>query len=498
MSMPRARSAARLVWTVASLGTGGAPLMALVTVVAGLGCVSSSIDRDVRRVRALTRVSALPEVVDRDVDPRARDDARRLLAQPLDADAAVRVALLDNRELRARLRELGIERGRLLQASVLPNPHVEAELLTGDESELELRVEYDITRALLTPARSDAAAPALEAARYRAAGAVVDLGVRVRRAFYGLQAALQRLAFAQRTLDAWAAARDAAQAMHDAGNLNDLELSGHDAAYQKQRVAVALLELEVAAAREQVQRLLGAHGAAASWRVRGELSAVPADLPALAKLETRALRSSLELKAHAQHVEGLARRAGFARAQGWVPEVVLGAQAVREDTDDAAVGDQDEWRWGAAIGVEIPLFDRDQGTATAFEAELEAELERYYGLAVEIRSAAREAASRIESAHARARQYQDVIVPAQRRVSEQTLLQYNAMQLGIFALLQARREQLDVELAYVDTLREYWSAAAELDALLAGHRPTPMGSGPAGMSATSPASSTPTDSSGGH
>jgi outer membrane protein TolC len=44
------------------------------------------------------------------------------------------------------------------------------------------------------------------------------------------------------------------------------------------------------------------------------------------------------------------------------------------------------------------------------------------------------------------------------------------MQLGVFQLLQARREQLDVELAYVETLREYWSAAAALDTLLAGHR----------------------------
>jgi cobalt-zinc-cadmium efflux system outer membrane protein len=61
-------------------------------------------------------------------------------------------------------------------------------------------------------------------------------------------------------------------------------------------------------------------------------------------------------------------------------------------------------------------------------------------------------------------------VPAQARVTAQTLLQYNAMQLGIFQLLEARREEFDVELAYVETLREYWSASAELDAVLAGTR----------------------------
>jgi outer membrane protein, heavy metal efflux system len=228
--------------------------------------------------------------------------------------------------------------------------------------------------------------------------------------------------------------------------------------------------------------------------VRGELTAVPADPPSLARIETRALRGSLELKERAQRVESLARRAGFTRAQGWVPEVLLDVHALHGNADDDAPGADDDWRWGAGVSVEIPLFDRDQGTASALRAELEAELERYYGLAVEIRSAAREAASRIESAHARARQYQAVIVPAQRQVTEQTLLQYNAMQLGIFALLQAQREQLDVELAYVDTLREYWSASAELDALLAGRRAMPpaSGSGAAAMSTTT------SDSTGGH
>jgi len=94
-------------------------------------------------------------------------------------------------------------------------------------------------------------------------------------------------------------------------------------------------------------------------------------------------------------------------------------------------------------------------------------------MAVDLRSAARDARNRVVSAHARARQYQAVIVPAQARVTAQTLLQYNAMQVGIFQLLQAHREELDAQLALVETRREYWSAAAELEALLAGKRVRP-------------------------
>ena len=106
-------------------------------------------------------------------------------------------------------------------------------------------------------------------------------------------------------------------------------------------------------------------------------------------------------------------------------------------------------------------------------AEFDALLERYYGAAVDIRSAARDASNRVDSSYARARQYQSVIVPAQARVTQQTLLQYNAMQAGIYQLLDARREELNAELELVETRREYWTAVAELAAISAGTRVTP-------------------------
>ena len=120
------------------------------------------------------------------------------------------------------------------------------------------------------------------------------------------------------------------------------------------------------------------------------------------------------------------------------------------------------------MSVEVPLFDHGQGERRGYEAQFDALLERYQGLAINLRSAARETSNRLRSAHARARQYETVILPAQKTVMEQTLLQYNAMQLGVFQLLEARRGVLEVQLAYAETVREYWSAQAEYEALLSG------------------------------
>jgi outer membrane protein TolC len=245
---------------------------------------------------------------------------------------------------------------------------------------------------------------------------------------------------------------------------------------------VAQLALEVATEREHVQRLLGTHGADAQWRVESELGAVPEKPKTPADLEAQALRASLELSETRHRLEGLARRTGLSRTEGWLPDIAVDAHGLRgnPEADTTGTGDP-SWRFGAGLSVGVPLFNRRQGTTTALEAEFDALMERYYGMAVDLRSATREARNRVESAHARARHYQQIIVPAQDRVTEQTLLQYNAMQIGIYQILQARREALEVKLAEVETLREYWSAVAELEAILAGKRVEP-GAGASVMS----------------
>jgi len=446
-------------------------LPALLGSAALAGCVSSAGSSDMDRVRDLSRVEPVPAADAGDVDPLADEDAREILRKPLDAEAAVRVALLNNRELRATLRAMGIARGRLIQAGLFPNPVIEAELLPERNTQLELRVEYDISSAVLAPLRAHAAKPDLEAARYRAASAVVELGYRVRVAFYGLQAAQQRLGIAQRVLDGFAAGRDAARAMFEAGNVGELDLVSEEAAYERARITVAQLELDVADEREQLQRTLGAHGVDTGWRIVAELSPVPKDPAIQVDLESRTLRASLDLMELGQRLEGLARRSGVVRAEGWLPDITVDAHGLQGDPEaPAGSSSQGAWRFGAGVSVGVPLFDRHQGTLRSVEAEFDALMERYYGMAIELRSATREAANHVASSHARARQYQEVIVPAQERVTAQTLLQYNAMQVGIFHLLSARREELDVQLAYVETLREYWSAAAELDTLKAGGR----------------------------
>lgn len=450
----------------------------------GLGGCAPTLRDDVGRVQELSRMQLALDDFDREVDPVSSQAVRNSLAAPLDADTAVRVALLNNRSLRAELREMGVARGRLVQAGLVPNPRIEAEILPERNTALELRVEYDLHGLLLAPLRSRAAEAGIEAARYRSAAAVVSLGFDVRAAFYALQAAEERLAVAQRSLDAFAAGRDFAQALVEAGNLPALDASTQEAAYQQARITVAELELDVLDRREALHRLLGLHGGETRWTTRGTLAGPPDTLTLPERAETRALTANLEAAALRSQMEGAARRAGVARVMGAIPELSVDVHALTGDPSQGG-GVGSNWNFGAGVALSLPLFDRQQGRAREFEAEFDALMERYVGLGIDLRSEVREARNRLASTHARVRQYDRVILPARQRILEQTVQQYNAMQAGVLQLLEARRAQLDAELAAIEMRRMYWTAAAAFEAMLAGGRIRAQSVAPArGMTTT--------------
>ena len=427
----------------------------------------TSIHPDLRYVEDATHVRTAD--VATDVDPSVPREAKDLLAKPLDADAAVRIALLDNRELRATLREMGVARGQLVQASVLPNPVVEVEALPERTSNFELRAEYDVTGLVLAPIRARAAAPELDAARYRAAAAVVDTGFHARAAYFRALAAREKLALANRSLDALAAARDAADALFRAGNVSELDFATQDAAYQEARASTAEMELAAADAREALVRALGLHGVDTTFSFAKSQPSVPESLAAADDLETRVLRASFDLKARKSHLEALGRQAGLSRAEGWLPDVAADVHALQGERDPTTGAvTSSAWAVSGGVRLSVPIFDRKQGTSAVLDSEVGAGLERYVGAAADLRSRTRAAYARLVTAHAKAKQYERVIVPARRRVVDQALLQYNAMQMSFFQLLALKREQLASELAAVDAVCNYRIARAAFDALLSG------------------------------
>jgi outer membrane protein TolC len=123
-------------------------------------------------------------------------EADSILSAPLTADSAVRLALLNNKDLQASFEDLGMARGDLLRALRLPNPSAEGGLLyeeSGGSPDVELSLSQDLSELILLPIRSGAAQAEFASVKLEIAGRAMDLILEVRKAFYNYLADQQIL-----------------------------------------------------------------------------------------------------------------------------------------------------------------------------------------------------------------------------------------------------------------------------------------------------------------
>lgn len=387
----------------------------------------------------------------------------------LTLDAALALARARNPTVLGARHDAEAARWSAAQGGRPPNPSVEVEASPGpDVFEVEGGVELGLTDALLAPGRGRAFRSIAEAERHRAAEALARLTYDVTAAYYGAGAAEARLGVAQRALDALAAAREVAEARVASGNGPALEAAAHTAAYERTRGEVAALELAREAARERLNGLVGLVGPDTGWTLGDGLPPVPDAVDVADADEEEALAASHALAAARARLDALARQGALARAEKGVPDVSVALRGAWE----GAPGAREAGEWRAAVGLHatLPVFDGGRAEGRAWDARFDAEAARARGLVAETASAVRSARARLVTAHARALHERDVVLPAHRRLTRETLLHYNAMQLGVYELLQARAAELAAELAHLETLRELWTAKAALDALLAGAR----------------------------
>jgi cobalt-zinc-cadmium efflux system outer membrane protein len=398
-----------------------------------------------------------------EADAEVKASVQTMLDDELSADEAVQIALLNNRDLQALYEELNLAQADLVQAGLLRNPVFSGEVrfaTSGGGTAVVLDVAQDFVSLLWLPLRKARAEAAFEAAKVRVTAAVLDAAFETQTAFYNYQAAEQAREMRATVLEATSASYDLAKRLRQAGNNRELDVSNERALYEHSKIDLAAAEAMAITLRERMNALMGLWGAQTQWRVASRLPEFPEQETAAAGLESKAIEASLDLSLLRRETEAAARALGIAKPLGWLDDAEIGIAAEREVDGP--------WSVGPSLSLPIPLFDQGQATVGKAQAQLRQAAERYIARAVEIRSRVRAAQSSVLSAYDRARYYQHVILPLRQRIVEETQLQYNAMQVSAFELLQAKRDQINAGADYVMALRDYWEARAVLDQILRG------------------------------
>ena len=113
-----------------------------------------------------------------------------LLSKPLTVDAAVQVALFNNRGLQADFQELGITEAEVVQAGRLPNPGFSfGRMSQGDEREIERGLHFNLARLVAMPLIGRMEARRFEQVQARVSMNVLSLAADTRKAYFTALAA---------------------------------------------------------------------------------------------------------------------------------------------------------------------------------------------------------------------------------------------------------------------------------------------------------------------
>lgn len=386
-----------------------------------------------------------------------------LLSGTLRSDVAVQVALLNNRRLQATYESLMVSQAEVVSAGLLRNPVFDGVVRYreggGGHVGMDFGVAIDFLSVFQIPLRSKIAKANFAGAKANVAAAVLDLSAEVRRAYVDALAAQQEVGLRGTALDADRAAAKVARKLREAGNIIERDAAMREATAAQSELELSEAKAGLALARERLAALMGLESSAFK---------LPEELPGYAASavgdEAGALDASLGLAAARARVDAAARQLSLAKGWGLWPGAEAGVATERDS-------DSRKWETGPSFSLPIPLFDQGQAAAATSAAELRRARAEYSAEAVELRAAYRAGVAKAEAKAGAARHMEEVVVPLRVKITRETQLQYNAMQVGAFELLEARRQQVEAGIQAIHARRDALEAQSELNLLLAGGTP---------------------------
>lgn len=394
----------------------------------------------------------------------AQNRVAELLQAALTADAAVEVALLNNRGLQAKFGDLGIAESELVRAGRLKNPSLSFGRMSGGGGvEIERTVLFDILGLLTMPMAKEVGQQRFEQAQYQAAYDAVSLAADVRRAYFDAVAAQELAKFYEQVKETADVSNELAKRMLQAGNFNKLAQMREQAFYADATAQLARAQHQAAAQREKLIRLLGLYGEQLNFRLPQRLPELPKQVLEPQNAEQTAMDKRLDVQMAKRAAEATAKSLHLTNATRMVNVLDVAYKNKSESGAPRANGYE--------IELELPLFDFGSTRAARAQATYMQAVNRTAEVAVNARSEVREAYSAYRTAYDLAQHYRDEVVPLRKRISEENLLRYNGMLIGVFELLADAREQVAGVTGYVQALRDFWVAETNLQTALTARSP---------------------------
>jgi outer membrane protein TolC len=385
---------------------------------------------------------------------------------------AVQLLLANSPAFQALLAQNWAEAANAAQSGRISNPTFAFEsVVTGSESELNRFFSFGLLELITLPQRSAIADYRVEQAQIRMTSEVVDQVTRVRQAWVRAVAAEQSYRYAGQVLASAEASAELARRMESVGNFNKLTRARHQAFYADAATQMATAKQVAVSRKEELVRLVGLDDAQAKQIV------LPERLPSLPKqpmspedVAKQVNQERLDVQQAKAALNAAAKAQGLNRVTS-LTDIELSVR--RGSVSDSSTSSYSSRR-GYEVGVKLPIFDWGDLQRDAMNAQTLAAANQLEETVRAAGSSLRENYAAYRTAYDISRHYKDEVIPLRKVISEENVLRYNGMLIGVFELLADSRDQMGAVIAAIAAEQQFWLADAALQATLIG-RPTSIG-----------------------
>lgn len=389
----------------------------------------------------------------------------QLLRRVLTVDAAVQLALFNNRGLQGAYNELALAEADYVEQSLPPNPTFSLSRISGNGGyEIERQVIGDILALGTLPFRSEIARQRFREAQLRAALETLRLAADVRRAYYQAVGANELVGLLTETKTTAETIAQLAEKLGQTGSLNKLDQAREQVFYAEITADLATARQQATSARERLARLLGVWGGQLDFKLPKILPPLPRSPKSLPNIEVEAVSHRIDLQMARIELDLLARALNLTEATRFVTLLDL-AGIYRKTKDPESPPFRER---GFDLQFQVPIFDGGEVRVRQATETYNGAFNRLTEKAVNVRSEARDAYRVYRSTYEIAGHYQREVVPLRNIISDEAQLRYGSMQIDVFALLAEAKLRIAAQRASIDARRDFWLAQSELQTAVNG------------------------------
>jgi len=374
-----------------------------------------------------------------------------LSESPLTPESAIRIALINNPDLEATYARLGFGAAEVYEAGRIRNPVFSFSILNSslafEQDQITFGLAASFTDLITLSARKRLSAGAFAALKQSIGDEVLHFAAETSMGYYSYVSAQQVAALRWQTAKAAELSATLAGRYFEAGNINARELAMERAAASEARLTALETDAKAYAARTALASMLG-FSVGSEWTAPAQLQ-LPLeqadDLPALLDL---ASNSRLDLASARTRMEVLADRLGVVNWTRWLGELEVGIERERE-TDGVRLT-------GPTLGWELPIFNTKQDALLRANAEWQMAIAEVRRLTIAVDNDVRLAHLELQIAKARVNEFRNTLIPQRIETVMQAQREVSYMLIGVFELINLKREEYDAYQGYLEAIRDYW------------------------------------------